>query len=73
MSDERCSADTSADYDPGTIARNLRGLAARMQYRVEVIETRDDKGTGAVTGAGIGIGYLLAKRHRHAVAIREDH
>lgn len=41
------------------LARELWGLAARMQFRVNAIEERD--GEGAVTGKGIGIGYLLAK------------
>jgi hypothetical protein len=49
------------DIDAGTLARNLRGLAARMHYRVEAIEIRDGKGAPAITGRGIGIGYLLAK------------
>lgn len=47
--------------DPGTITRNLRGLASRMEYRVEAIEQRDGNGAGAIQGRGIGIGYLLAK------------
>ena len=47
--------------DKGTITRNLRGLASRMQYRVEAIEARDGKGADAITGKGVGIGYLLAK------------
>lgn len=42
------------------LAMTLRGLALRMQGRVEAIEDRDGK-DGAVTGPGVGIGYLLAK------------
>lgn len=41
------------------LVMNLRGLAMRMKGRVEAIEDRDGK-DGAVTGPGIGIGYLLA-------------
>ena len=43
-----------------TLVMNLRGLALRMQGRVEAIEDRDGK-DGAVTGRGVGIGYLLAR------------
>jgi hypothetical protein len=45
--------------DHGTLASKLHALASRMQHRVEAIEARD--GEEAVTGKGIGIGYLLAK------------
>jgi hypothetical protein len=54
-------ATSADDLDPGTIARNLRGLEARMQYRVEAILVRDLTEANAITGHGIGIGYLLAK------------
>jgi hypothetical protein len=53
--------DDMTAADPGTITRNLRGLASRMEYRVEAIEQRDGNGAGAIQGRGIGIGYLLAK------------
>lgn len=42
------------------LVMELRGLALRMQGRVEAIEDRDGK-DGAVTGRGVGIGYLLAR------------
>ena len=42
------------------LVMNLRGLALRMQARVEAIEDRDGR-DGAVTGPGVGIGYLLAR------------
>ena len=42
------------------LVMNLRGLGLRMQFRVEAIEDRDGK-VGAVTGRGVGIGYLLAR------------
>jgi hypothetical protein len=62
----------SDDIDPGTIARNLRGLAARMHYRVEAIEIRDGKGAPAIEGRGIGIGYLLAKDLADALSEAAD-
>ncbi len=55
------SPDSEDDLDSGTIARNLRCLESRMQYRVEAIEARDGDGEPAITGPGVGIGYLLAK------------
>ena len=42
------------------LVMTLRGLAMRMQGRVEAIEDRDGK-EGAITGIGVGIGYLLAR------------
>lgn len=42
------------------LVMQLRGLALRMQGRVEAIEDRDGK-EGAITGTGVGIGYLLAR------------
>lgn len=42
------------------LVMELRGLALRMKGRVEAIEDRDGK-DGAVTGRGVGIGYLLAR------------
>lgn len=50
---------------------NLRGLALRMQGRVEAIEDRDGK-EGAVTGIGVGIGYLLAKDLAKALSNAAD-
>lgn len=49
----------------------LRGLALRMQGRVEVIEDRDGK-DGAVTGNGIGISYLLARDLAKALSNAAD-
>ncbi|MDE2232522.1 MAG: hypothetical protein KGJ90_00120 [Patescibacteria group bacterium] len=49
------------------LVTNLRGLELRMQGRVEAIEDRDGK-ESAVTGRGIGIGYLLARDIAKALA-----
>lgn len=59
--------------DRGTLTRNLRGLASRMQYRVEAIEVRDGKGADAITGRGVGIGYLLARDLAEALAEAADY
>jgi len=49
----------------------LRGLALRMQGRIEAIEDRDGKG-GAVTGNGIGISYLFARDLAKALSDAAD-
>lgn len=59
--------------DRNVLVQNLRGLFERMQYRVEAIEVRDGKGAGAITGRGVGIGYLFAKDLAEALAEAADY
>lgn len=61
------------DIDRRTLTRNLCDLASRMQYRVEAIEARDGKGAGAITGSGVGIGYLLARDLAEALTEAADY
>lgn len=43
------------------LVMNLQGLARRMRSRVESMIRRDGSEDAAVTGRGVGIGYLLAR------------
>lgn len=53
------------------LVMKLRGLALRMAGRVEAIEDRDGK-EGAITGIGVGIGYLLARDLTKALSEAAD-